>query len=340
MHISPAASIGQPYRTLAQPTNISNFTLFLAWGLLTLAAGNLWLGTTRDYYEYLSWYQNLNSYFDYTQSRFEPGFYALAWLFTHVFHASFNLLIGFIAALSLGIKFWLFKKYLHYPIIAMCIYTAIFYPIHEYTQYRAALSLAFGYLAIHLLIKKKWVWTIFLFALSVSFHGSSFLLFIAGFGGYFFRGNKSALAIVIGTVLASIYFEQLRSVFEDLFSQINPLTTAYLENTANLNEVTVFSVNNLLLIGMLFFAIILGYYQRSRYHMIFLTISLMSITPIIILSNSPVIAQRAKEVLFVAMIFLVCRSQFRLKDTPVVTFAVAQALLLLYLAVREGVIFN
>lgn len=319
---------------------LSNLTLLMSWLLLTLSVGNLWLGTPRDYYEYLPWYENLTSYFDYTQSRFEPGFYFLAWVFRYIFETSFSFFIGCIAAVSLGIKFWLFKRYLHYPVIGILLYAAIFYPIHEYTQYRAALSIAFGFLAIHLMLEKRWVWAVLLFAVSVSLHGSSILLVAVGVGGYFFRGNKAALFVATATLLLSIFFGQLRNAIEEAFTAINPLTTSYLENRANIEDLSIFSVNNLFLIAMCFFAIILGYYQRSRYHMLFLTITLTSITPIILLPEAPIIAQRAKEVLFVAMVFLVCRSQFRLKDTPVVAFAAAQGFLLLYLRVREGIIFS
>lgn len=334
-----------PYnRTLNEKTNpisrISNSALLISWVFLTFSVGNLWLGTPRDYYEYISWYENLNSYFDYTQSRFEPGFYFLAWIFRYIFETNFNFFIGCIAAISLGIKFWLFKKYLHYPALAMIIYVAIFYPIHEYTQYRAALSLSFGYLGVHFLLERRWNLAIILFAVSVTFHGSSLLLSLVGFGGYFLRGNKAALAVLVATLIAGLFFENLREIIEQVFSIINPLTTSYLDNLANLEEVTVLSINNLFLIGMCFFCIVLGYYHRSRYHMLFLTITLTSITPIVLLADAPIIAQRAKEVLFVAMVFLVCRSHFRLKDTPVIGFALAQAVLLLYLRIREGVIFG
>lgn len=321
-------------------TAFSNGLLIISWVTMTLAVGNLWVGVPRDYYEYLPWYDNLFAYFDYTQSRFEPGFYALAWIFRYVLGANFNFFIGFIAAVSLGIKFWLFKRYLHYPIIGVLLYSAIFFPIHEYTQYRAALSLSFGYLAVHFLLEKRWALTILLFIIAISLHGSSILLFIVAFGGYFLRGNKAALVILCFTILFSLYFSDLRNLIEQLFNIINPLTSAYISNTANLEDVTIYSINNIFFMAMCGFAIIAGYYQRTRYHMLFLTISITSITPIILLSDSPIIAQRAKEVLFVAMVFLVCRSQFRLKDTPVLAFAVAQAFLLLYLRVREGVLFS
>lgn len=318
----------------------SSFVLVVAWALLTLGAGNLWFGVPRDYYEYLPWYENLNLYFDYTQSRFEPGFYALAWFFRHILEAQFGLLVGAISAISLGIKFWLFKRHLHYPVLAMLCYVAIFFPIHEYTQYRAALSLSFGYLATHMLLNRRWFWAGALFLVSVSLHGSSLLLFAVSIGGYFLRGNKSALFIAIATLISATFFEQIRFAIEEIFSQINPLTAAYLENTANLENVSILSINNLLLIALCLSAIFLGYYQRTRYHMLFLTITLSSISPLILLSSSPIIAQRAKEVLFVAMIFLVFRGPFRLKDGPVLVLALAQAALLCYLAVREGVIFR
>lgn len=330
-------------RTTFESGKMATFSdafLLISWIVMTFAVGNLWLGVPRDYYEYLPWYDNLTAYFDYTQSRFEPGFYTIAWIFRYVFDASFNLFIGFIAAVALGIKFWLFKRYLHYPIIGVLLYIAIFFPIHEYTQYRAALSLSFGYLAVHFLLEKRWISSIVLFIVATSLHGSVIILFIVAVGGYLLRGNKAAFVILSLTLISSLFFSTIRDLIEEFFSFINPLTSAYLSNLANLEDVSIFSVNNILLIAMCFFAVIAGYYQRTRYHMIFLTIAITSITPIILLSDSPIIAQRAKEVLHVAVIFLVCRSQFRLKDTPVLAFAVGQALLLLYLRVREGVLFS
>jgi hypothetical protein len=318
----------------------SNRILLTVWALLTLSVGTSTLGTPSDYLQYLIWYEEINPYFSYTESRFEPGFYSLGWVFRHIFGTSFNFFIGCLAAVSLGIKFWLFKRYLHYPVIGMFLYVAIFFPIHEYTQYRVALSLAFGYLAIHLMLEKRWGWTVLLFAVSLSLHGSSLIMIALCLVGYILPGNKALLAVLGVTATLGFLFEDLREVFDQILLAINPLTVSYLENEANLSALRISSINNLLLIGVCFFCIVLGYHHRSRYHMIFLSLTLASFVPIIFLSESPIIGQRAKEVLFFAVVFLVCKSRFRMKDTPVIAFAAAQASLLLYLRVREGVLFG
>jgi hypothetical protein len=53
-----------------------------------------------------------------------------------------------------------------------------------------------------------------------------------------------------------------------------------------------------------------------------------------------VIAQRSKEVLFVAVVFLACRSRISAVDLPGLACVTAMTALLGYLAVSGGLIFS
>ena len=315
-------------------------TMIISWLFLSFASGRLLFGPSRDYYEYLGYYESIPVTFSVLDTRFEPGFHAVAWLFRNWFQADLSTLIIVLAMASLAVKFLLFRKYLQYPLLAVLFYTVLFFPIHEYTQYRVGISLAFGYWAIHLLLDRRFVWAVVLFALSFSFHYSSILLLIVGFGGLFVRGRWAVAVVVAAAVIGATLIEPLRFMLEDLFGALNPLSGSYLDNKAMIEGVSLTSVNNLLLIAAVACYIAAGYYSRGRYHAVFLTMTIASLVPIALLPEAPVIAQRSKEVLFVAVIFLACRSRLRAPDLPGLAFVAAMTGLLGYLWVAGGIIFT
>lgn len=319
---------------------LSDAALVVLWLFLSFASGQLLFGTSRDYYDYIIYYESIPPTFSLLDTRFEPGFHAFAWIFRNWFRADLNALIYFLAAVSLAIKFSLFRNYLQHPLVAVILYTILFFPIHEYTQYRVGVSLAFGYWAVHLLLDRRFAWAGLLFAVSISFHYSSTLLLIAATGGLLVRGRLAVAAIIAAAAIGAALIAQLRFLIEDVFNTLNPLSGSYLDNTAMIEGVTLGSVNNLLLIAAIACYIAAGYYSRSRYHALFLTMTIASLVPIALLPDAPVIAQRSKEVLFVAVIFLACRSRLAASDLPGLAFVIAMTGLLGYLWVAGGIIFS
>lgn len=326
-------------RSSALDRPISDGILLIAWFVLSFMAGTRALGFSRDYFEYLSYYQTIPAGLSLLDTRFEPGFHLISWIFRNYLDVELPALVWFLVSFSLAVKICLFRKYLQYPIVALLLYTLIFYPIHEYTQYRVAVSLAFGYWAIHLVMERRLHWAALLFLLAFLFHYSSILILLIAIGSPFLRGRRAVTMIVIGIVLAAALIGPIRGLIGGFFNTLNPLSLSYLENTAMIEGVSLWSVNNLLLIGALAWYAMLGYYNRGQYHALFMTMSIACLVPIALLPDAPVIAQRSKEVLFVAIVFLSCRSKITLPDIPGLTLVLGMAGLLAYLAVTGGIIF-
>ena len=313
--------------------------MVVVWALLSIAAGRLQFGYSSDYVEYLLYYESIPYTLSFMDTRFEPGFHLLAWIYRNWLGVSLGVLISSIAAFSLAVKFLLFRKHLSHPLLAVLLYVVLFYPIHEYTQYRAAASLSMGYWAIHLLLGRRYAWAGLLFVLAFCFHYSSILLALVGIGGLIFR-DRRIVPILLGVLLAgATLLERFRFLLQDILGQLNPLSASYLDNKAKIEGVSLLSFNNLLLIGALGCYFVAGYQSRSRYHALFLTLSLASLLPIALLPDAPVIAQRSKEVLFIAVIFLACRSRLEWRDLPGFGFVALMTALLGYLWVAGGIIF-
>lgn len=333
-HDGPAPGVAQQadYRIL------SDAALILLWLFLSYAAGSLMFGFSRDYYEYLIYYESLPRTLSLLDSRFEPGFHLVAWLSRNWLEIDLDTLIFALATVSLGIKFALFRRHLRNPVIAALLYTVLFYPIHEYTQYRVGVSLAFGFWAVHLLMERRFAWAGVLFALAFVFHYSSILLLIVTVGAMAVRGRLALVSFALVAILGVVLTSQVRYLFQDVFSILNPLSGAYFANAAMIESASITSVNNLLLIGAILCYVAASLYTRSRYDAVFLTMTIACLLPIILLPDAPIIAQRSKEVLFVGVIFLACRSYLTLRDLPGFAFVVAVTGLLGYLWVDGGII--
>lgn len=316
---------------------VTNVTLVLIWTALTAATGLMFFGYSRDFFEYLVYYQSIPASLSFLDTRFEPGFHFVAWFFRNYVNADLSTLAMILAGISLSIKFMLFRRHLAHPVFAALLYAILFFPIHEYTQYRVGISLAFGFWAVHLLYERRFVWAAILFGIAFSFHYSSGLLVIgAGLGLYI----RSRIVVVgaLAAVSAVTLFNQFSFAFEDLLNRLNPLSAAYIQNKALIESVSILSINNLLIVAAIVCYLLAGYHRQGRYHLLMLTMLIACLVPIVLLPDAPVIAQRSKEVLFPAIIFLSCRNRWTLMDLPGLGFVVITTALLGYLWVDGGVI--
>jgi hypothetical protein len=329
---------GQEPTRSADARLLRDAALVLLWLFLSYSASKMLFGSSHDFYEYLIYYDSIPRTFSILDTRFEPGFHVVSWFSRNILNIDLTTLIFFIASISLAIKFTLFRRNLEYPLLAALLYTVIFYPIHEYTQYRVGISLALAYWAVHLLMDRRFFWASLLFSIAFLFHYSSILVPIATAGALVVRGRRALIALIIVSIIGVTFLGQIRYLFQDVFTSLNPLSGAYLVNTAMIESASILSVNNLLLIGAIICYIGSGLYVRSRYQNLFMTMTIGCILPIILLPDAPVIAQRSKEVLFVAVIFLSCRSKLSLFDLPGFALVVAVAGLLGYLWVDSGVV--
>lgn len=310
--------------------------MVLTWALLSFAAAFRWLGPGRDYFEYLHYYNTIPYQFAFSDTRFEPGFHAAAWVFRNVLNVEYNIFALVIVSASLGIKLYLIRRYLSHPLLAMFTYIALFYPIHEYTQIRTAFALALGYGAVHLLFEKKYLIGAIGIILGVTFHYSVVMLAVVYLGAQYVRGRAAVFALVAGAAITGVFSAQLVGVATDLFSSYNPLLDSYVYGSYDNDQVRVTSANNLLAGAALVLAVLLGWFGYGRYHTTFLTMSIASLIAIGLLSGSPVVAQRLKDLLFVSVIFLMYRCPIQVRNLPPIVLIWLNGALLLYLSFREG----
>jgi hypothetical protein len=334
----PLSAQAEPHRVAFDAgRHAQTAALVVLWLLLTCAAGFRWLGDSKDYLQYLGYYDQIPPYLAFNNSRFEPGFHFCAWFARTYLNMEYDYFVLIVAGLALAIKFHLFKKYLRYPLLAAATYVAIFYSNHEYTQIRVGIALAFGYLAIHCLYDKRYLFAALWFVLAYLFHTSVIVLPLGFLASRYVRGNMAVILIGVGAAILFYMSEQLRELLVSLFSTINPLIRSYVDNRT-FESVSLLAINNLLLIAALGAAVATGWFKFSRYHALFLTLSIAAIVAIAVLASSPIIANRTKEVLFVSVIFLIYRSKITLRTLPTILFVWANAALLFYLAFREGLI--
>lgn len=325
---------------LASDERVTTIILVVAGIVLSLTTSYSLLGYSRDYLEYLNYYNTIPRILSFEDARFEPEFHAAAWLFSVVFDADMSLFILAISAISIGIKFYLFKRYLSYPLIAALLYMVTFYPIHEYTQYRVGIALSFAYLAAHLLLERKYFKSSACLIVSIGFHYSSILVALTAVGGFLGYGRRGVLIAIAGLAIGGLLILQFPQVLTSVFETLNPLSSNYLDNKAMYEGVSLLSVNNLILIAAILAYIMAGYYNSGRYETMFLIMTIVCLFPIILLPEAPIIAQRSKEVLFLAVIFLSCYNPLSKSNIFGFGFVAAMSALLGYLHVSGGVIFT
>lgn len=193
----------------------------LAFPTLLLAgvcAGHF-LGVVReDYGGYLrvfawardaSWYDlPLFIYRDY-------GFGALLLLFGSLLPANDGLWFFLIALLGLGVKFYCFR--LHAPVywVALLVHVSMFFVLHDYTQLRASLGIAFLMLGITFLVSRSQNSRIAgIWVLAASFHVQTLvaivfaIVWVLSFGLFI---SMSILSLFGGEVFiwASLHFDRL-----------------------------------------------------------------------------------------------------------------------------------
>lgn len=332
---TPMATL--PLREQSVARKAGAAALFLAWAILSYAAAFRSFGDGRDYLEYLAFYERIPVYLSASVQRFEPGFTLSAWFFQYVLHTSYGLFALSIVSISLGIKFFLFWKYLRHPVLASIYYCITFYPIHEYTQIRTAIALSFGYLSLHLAHERKFVPCAAFYILSVSFHTSAIFLLPVYFAAPYARRWFVVIVAVAITVFALGLSDSIRGIALNLFSGANPLLEAYAQNR-EMMEISIFSVNNICLLVAIFLGISAGWLKESQYHEIFTIISLAAVLSIIAFISAPMISQRMKEVFYVATVFVAHRSRLRLKTMPAIGLLWATGGLLFYLNLQSDVL--
>jgi EpsG family len=322
---------------VAQKTVSIYFLAFLAAMSFGIIAGLRIFGPGPDYFEYSQAYNFITPYFLFGASRFEPGYELTAWTFATQLKLPFPVFYIFLATFSLFMKFGLFIRYCRSPIYAIFAYLLIFYPIHEYTQIRAAVAIGLAYWAIHFLIERQIIIFFVVSFIAFTFH-SSIVLLPAIVLVVIFTPQRLYLPITLfGAIVVPFYFNQIIEFITLSFSEYNPLVSSYIANSNSSQAVNIFSGSGIIGLVILVLLLALGQLRNSRYHQLFFALVALSYVFQFLFTASPVLAVRTGEMLIVAIVFLVCRTPFSATSSLPKLLLIVSGLWTSYRAIGEGV---
>lgn len=331
-----------PTTALSAPTeqahrHVRITVLSVLWVFFSGAAAFRWLGQGRDYIEYLKYYDSIPYLFSFSDTRFEPGFHLFGWLFRVPLNVGYGIFSLMVIGAALGIKFYLMWRHLRSPILAAVTYLVMIYPLHEYTQIRAAFAISLGLVAIHLWMNKKLAQSLVIMGVAFLYHTSIVILFAGFILSEYFRFNRYGIMLVVGLIAGVALAVILQLSIVSVFSRYNPLISNYIENATFEEEASFLSLANLLYMIMLGAALFAGWLD-DRYRRPFVVMSILSVFALAVFSGSPTVAQRTKEVLFGAIIFAAYRGVATERDMPALAMLWVNALALGWLSVQNGLL--
>lgn len=288
--------------------------------MLSVASGYRWFGFGRDYILYLQFYDNLGVENFFRDDRFEPMFVATAWTFKYLLQAEFQIFITMLVALSLGIKLRLIYRLTRWPLLACLTYLMMFYVLHEYTQIRQSLAIAFGLLSIDSYIRRRFVRSLVFIVIGMLFQSS---IAVLGLGVILFN------LLVLGRVGAAIGLVAIVSVVPTVTSVSGALFIAsyvpnfsvYVTDVLQYQPLNIASGPNILFAAMLVVLTPLVS-PADRARMMYLIMCLLAAVSFVALLDFPVLAQRFRELYAVFGILLAFSFQWR-------SFGMVGALLML-----------
>jgi hypothetical protein len=309
----------QSARTVPAPLEIDIRSLFLIalWAVLTVVGGMQWFGLSVDNHAYYGYYQNLNPGLGFGMSRFEPGFQLWAWFCKFILNIGFESFLMTLIGLALGIKFYLLRRYTTLPVIAAIAYVLGFFFLHEYTQFRAAVGIAFAFLGLHKQLEGKRIPAAGFYLAGILFHYSVFLIPAIAFLSRYMRRWESIAVMAVGLLAVIFVLPLVGDEAVTFFSRLNPHTESYIYSDA-FGRASILSVSNVAMGLATIYAVFVGYLERSTYHRTFLVLGASSLVALVLFADSVILALRLKEVLSIAFLFAFTRSKPDMRDMPLV----------------------
>lgn len=273
----------------------------LAGVVLAVLAGLRVLGEDRDYQQYLFVFEAMrDGALAADETRFEPGFILFNRLALLLGGGNFTVLLIGVALVSLTLKFRLLASYGKLA-PALLVYVLVLLPLHEMTQIRVALALAFSYVAIAYNLEHPATHfngrSLALLALGATFQASVLVLlpFSVGFTQRIFR-RPTLCFVTFGLLPSAAVWLLMR-----YFVAINPLIVTYI-NAADEYAANPLSARNITLIVLVCIgAFSLDRMPPSRRPWYFL--SLMGVCLWYGMIAVPVFAHRLLELTLMACLF-------------------------------------
>lgn len=299
------------------------------------AAGYGLLGESRDYQSYLSEFNSLTPYYTGAHSRFETGYELATWVCKIWLGLNFQQTYVLLAAFALALKFRLFCKYADAPVFATIIYLMMLYPLHEYTQIRAAVGIAIGYTAVDFYLERRYLPALIAIGVACTFHSSTAALI----GGFFLVDAVSRLRPIIGIstlIAASFPAALLISKIVAVLAAFFRIVMLYLEAQGMFAAPTVASLQNVLLVCVLIAsAIFLRPWQRRTDYLFYL-LAILGFVAFLSLISVPIFSRRISELfLFPFLLFTFRFDETHQSRIPAATLALA-ALWMLYKTFQLG----
>lgn len=255
-------------------------------------------------------YGNYIDIFEYSYhsdySRIEPFFLLLSRLFFSL-GFSFEAFWFFISFVSFFIKFLLIER--TKCSVLLLIFLSVLYAfslgiLHEVTQIRASLAIAFGSLFIYFFNGKGKlaVSLIFLFSAAMFHYSAVLFAFCLFFGRGFKRLSPRGCFFV---AMLFLLLPMLADVTVDFISGINPLFKYYLENSEKVETGGLFSMTTMLaVVYLLFMVLFLFLFPSHQYIRACIGSYIVGVIFLVAFTFSPVISVRVYE-LFSFVGFLV-----------------------------------
>ncbi len=280
--------------------NNSVFVLFFiaAAVFFGFASGFRLFGDGRDYLAYEYVYRIMRPVESFEYYRFEPGYMIVSWISKFGLGLSFPVFFSMLATFALSVKFLIFKNYSR-PWFVVIFYLCVFYPLHDYTQLRLAVALAFVLIGTESYFKGRWGLFGGMMALAFSFHTSSIVLVPLIIGGHYFSDRNLFIGIsiiAVGSLSLGVFFNN----FIGLVSSYNPLIGGYVANIDK-QSANLFSGANILTFVLI--AILLYRFKSlDRPKKTALLLALAGMFLFVSFQFSPVMAHRLKEMLWVFLL--------------------------------------
>ncbi len=291
---------------------------------LGLASGYRILGEGRDFQEYVFFYRSLQIYDDGDSTRFEFAFFHLSKMFKFNLSENYYIYFSFVAFFSLFLKFLVFLRQKN-VVATTLFYIIAWFPLHEYTQIRAAFAVSILFIATECLLTRKWIPFLLLSALAGLFHTSALL--VAGFlvGVFFLAELRLSLAILL-IAATTIVLTVVTALALDILSKFNPLIVYYAQNVGGNEVPNIFSAQNIASVLFLVSMLFSGTLVDRRVRVIFL-LCCSAMAVFIGFHEIPTFAHRLKEMLLVFMTLIAFNAPLTWRTLPQMFFGAMYAVI-------------
>jgi hypothetical protein len=272
----------------------------------SLAAGYSLIGVSLDYDSYKSFYTAIDKYSPVLSPRFEVGFVSLMKQSKTYLELSFPFFYALVAAIALSLKFRLLSKYTDAPACAAIVYLMMLYPLHEYTQIRAALGIALAFTSIDAVFNKRIFVAVLLAIMACLIHSSAAALIVIAMGAWRLSRwapvNTVALLTLTGVTAPFVVSKIIGYV-----AAFNPILEQYLKQPGMFKTPNIFSVQNILFFCVIASSIVFQRPWQRRKDYFFFILSALSLILLASLIEIPILARRISELLLLPFLFYTFR---------------------------------